>query len=82
MSNAKIPAYRQAPNRAGTGQAGKVKINVKFQMQEGLTHTNVRDLVAQKSAYPAVRIRYDSLRFGIYPFGFHLNFELWHLKLI
>jgi hypothetical protein len=60
----------------------KVQINVKFQMLKKFTLANVQNLVAQKSASPAARIRYDSLRFGIHLFGFHLNFELRHLKLI
>jgi len=47
MSNAKIPAYRQA---------GKVQINVKFQMLKRVTSVNAQNLGAQKLAYPAARI--------------------------
>jgi hypothetical protein len=54
----------------------KVQINVKFQMLKRFARTNVQNWAAQKSAYPAARIRYDSLRFGIHLFGFHLNLEL------
>lgn len=43
---------------------------------------NVQNLAARKSSYPEARIRYDSLRFAIKSFGFHLNFDFGHLKLI